>query len=83
MRPSGAGVQASAAARVEAPEKHAGLRGRQTSQHPQGEGVLSGPTQQGVCFPVAKPQAGGVWDQVQHGEMSQMSISRRTHVKSV
>lgn len=64
MRPSGAGVQASTAARAEAPEEPAWLRSRQTAQHPQGEGVLPGPTQQGVRLPVAQPQAGGVWDQM-------------------
>lgn len=69
MCPPGAGVQASTAARVAAPAEPPGLRSRQAPWHPQGEGVLIGATQQGVCFTVAQPQAGGVWDQVQHGEM--------------
>lgn len=62
--PPGTGVQAPAAARAEAGAQPARLRCRQAAVHPQGEGVLSGPTQQGVCVPVAEPQAGGVWDQV-------------------
>ena len=70
MCPSRAGVQASTAAWVAAPAELAGLCGRQAPWHPQGEGVFSGATQQGVCFSVAQPQTGGVWDQVQHGEMS-------------
>lgn len=58
------GVQASAAAWVEAGEEPAGLCCRQAPVYPQGEGVLSWAAQQGVCVPVAEPQAGGVWDQV-------------------
>lgn len=60
----GTGVQASAAARVVAGAEPAGLRCRQAPVHPQGERVLSWAAQQGVCVPVAEPQAGGVWDQV-------------------
>lgn len=58
----GAGVQTSTAARVAASAEPSGFCSWQAPWHPQGEGVLPGATQQGVCFTVAQPQAGGVWD---------------------
>lgn len=67
--PPRARVQAAAAARVASPAKSAGLCSWKAPWYPQGEGVFSGAAQQGVCLTVAQPQAGGVWDQVQHGEI--------------
>lgn len=69
MCPPGAGVQAPAAARAAAPAEPAWLCSGPAPRHPKGEGVLFGATQQGFCLTMAQPQAGGVWDQVQHGEM--------------
>lgn len=63
------GVSPAAAARVELPAESAWIRCWTHSRDPQRERVLPRPPQQGVRFPVAQPQAGGVRDQMQHGEV--------------
>lgn len=57
-------VPAAAAARMAPPAQPARLRRLPPARHPERAGVLPWTPQQGVCLPVAQPQAGRVWDQV-------------------